>query len=522
MKSITVATNTAPSDNLPKYHSASKRVRGFLSLGHRTNVSETGRSLESKQPVTITRNRSNTSSTDSPSDANIVTYLTQREQSRQERRQGGPDRPAIKNFGVERENAGSDTFSRKHKLFKRRGYAPPTEVGKPISKQMISAPLAAKSSLGHERLSLRSLAEAEWGRDIQHFSHLPSPRATMGAQYLRDETQHSRPSSFRTSSTSSVFSSPRTGSPFRHALNASGGHKKSGSFSRLCSYMGTSADALDATRRDLNRSVNRLGSYISTSADVLDATRRGVATNIRKSTEKAFSAVRSPFDQSEYESGSDSDESFFCVGEGGKLLDMQQSDENEPSILRDEVEPLSLRTIKDTPMAAFRSQVHTPTIFSDPFYDKHEISEVPITGRILHGREVKPIFATSVSTYHHVDSEDEEASRPVSPLTPVSPPSPRLGPLSHISPQRPEGATRYASSYERWQMAELCAEYKEFEKTRPEILLSGSRGGDSNDSPSTWPGLVAAFGSSGVAKPPGIRRRNGDGYYLSGVDQPLR
>ena len=71
-------------------------------------------------------------------------------------------------------------------------------------------------------------------------------------------------------------------------------------------------------------------------------------------------------------------------------------------------------------------------------------------------------------------------------------------------------------------MAELCAEYKEFEKTRPEILLSGSRGGDSNDSPSTWPGLVAAFGSSGVAKPPGIRRRNGDGYYLSGVDQPLR
>jgi len=69
---------------------------------------------------------------------------------------------------------------------------------------------------------------------------------------------------------------------------------------------------------------SKLTSYMGTSADLLDATRRDLTSNLRKSAEKAEKVLSSKFDQfGRYSSGhgnnwdndSDSDESFYCIGE---------------------------------------------------------------------------------------------------------------------------------------------------------------------------------------------------------------
>ena len=69
---------------------------------------------------------------------------------------------------------------------------------------------------------------------------------------------------------------------------------------------------------------NKLTSYMGTSADLLDATRRDLTSNLHKSAEKAEKVLSSKFDQfGRYSSGhgnnwdndSDSDESFYCIGE---------------------------------------------------------------------------------------------------------------------------------------------------------------------------------------------------------------
>ena len=69
---------------------------------------------------------------------------------------------------------------------------------------------------------------------------------------------------------------------------------------------------------------SKLTSYMGTSADLLDATRRDLTSNLRKSAEKAEKALSSKFDHlGRYSSGhgnhwdddSDSDESFYCIGE---------------------------------------------------------------------------------------------------------------------------------------------------------------------------------------------------------------
>jgi len=69
---------------------------------------------------------------------------------------------------------------------------------------------------------------------------------------------------------------------------------------------------------------SKLTSYMETSADLLDATRRDLTSNLRKSAEKAEKALSSKFDQfgryswghgNDWDDDSDSDESFYCIGE---------------------------------------------------------------------------------------------------------------------------------------------------------------------------------------------------------------
>jgi hypothetical protein len=95
-------------------------------------------------------------------------------------------------------------------------------------------------------------------------------------------------------------------------------------------------------KRNKESASTKITSYISTSADIFDATRRDltstVTSHLRKSAEsaskvgKAFSFSSNPFvTRSEEDgimdsedSGSDSDESFFCVGEKRRLSGTRQ------------------------------------------------------------------------------------------------------------------------------------------------------------------------------------------------------
>jgi hypothetical protein len=284
---------------------------------------------------------------------------------------------------------------------------------------------------------------------------------------------------------------------------------------------------------------------MGTSADVLDATRREVAANIRKSTERAISVVRSPFEHSGYDSDSDSDASFFCVGEGEKTFeqldrerrfsgqgtdpwtdgqqracrmcrkarpagvrglcrecerrfrrpktmvigydgdgDDERGEVRPPPPPKDEAKPPSLRIVKDTSAPLPTSGVLTLTNPPDPFRDEHEIpmrADTATAGGIaLNSFDSRPMLTASAHQpviSYHADPDDNNAVSPVSPMS-------------------PENATRYASPYERWQTAELRAEYEQFETPcpqRPPALQSAKT------SASAQLGLLGSFDGLYVA-----------------------
>jgi hypothetical protein len=529
VKSSSTTANES-SNQLPRRLSTSQKVRDFFNLGSRTQASPEVEKSPKQTPVSRDQSRSQAFSTDRFKNISMVAYLMkQQEQSKRKKEEKVNVRATerSKNGG---ESAGMGS-SRRHGLFHGVVYNSLAETGKPINKQMISAPLTAQSSLGHERPPRVPLKEERDRERVpltdENLAHVYTWRAATGVEDAKGRPLKSRSMfrsrSFQSSSSLSTFPPPRTSSPARRAPRK---YRKSEPCSRLGFYMGTSADAMDATRRDLNKSVCRLGSYMGTSADVLDATRREVAANIWRSTEKVVSIVRSSFERSGYESGSDSDESFYCIGvaekstkqlyqeergfyrQGTDLLASAQQHEcrmccktqpagwkglccecqrrfrglktdpdgdNEkgklgpPMPLNSEARsPSAWRIVKESSRTAKGSQlVPVLQIFPNSFVDQHEISlasSVPTTERPFRSitSSAHTRLTPAAPTPHHTNLND-----PVSPISPISPLTPDRPSSPRASPANATSATQYVSSYEQRQAAELRAEYKRFETCGP-------------------------------------------------------
>lgn len=239
---------------------------------------------------------------------------------------------------------------------------------------------------------------------------------------------------------------------------------------------------------------SKLTSYMGTSADLLDATRRDLTSNLRKSAEKAEKVLSSKFDQlGRYSSGhgnnwdddSDSDESFYCIGErrlselskarrfSGTGTDPWTDGPQEECRLCRKPSPAGIRGLCRACESEFRRPQTTFLVDSDD--------------------EVKPPPPLKIKKIERACSNPQvtvgDISNPFSDENILTPKinqaekKPRLvTPCDHISQQmymddgahNTESGTQYVSRYERWQSADLRAQYQnqEHESSRwsPRLL----------------------------------------------------
>lgn len=251
------------------------------------------------------------------------------------------------------------------------------------------------------------------------------------------------------------------------------------------------------THRRSTSTSSKLTSYMGTSADLLDATRRDLTSNLRKSAEKAEKVLSSKFDQfGRYSSGhgndwdddSDSDESFYCIGER-RLSELDKArrisgDGTDPWIdgpqgecrLCRKASPAGVRGLCRQCENEFRRP--KTTILVD---DKDEVKPPPPL-KIKKAKAPSKHAETMTVDIHNPFSDEivlTSKTNQVDKMPQV------ITPSNHISQQvyiddgyrTPQGVTEYLSRYERWQSTDLRAQYQsqESESLRwsPRLLDDG-------------------------------------------------
>ncbi|KAI9742229.1 MAG: hypothetical protein M1818_004129 [Claussenomyces sp. TS43310] len=245
-------------------------------------------------------------------------------------------------------------------------------------------------------------------------------------------------------------------------------------------------------RKSSSRS-SKLGSYLSASADLLDATRRDLTSQMRRGAERALSGFELPARSSHdrragSDEDSDSDESFFCIGETprptlaelgsarrlsgasaardpwtdgfqdecrlchkkrpGGVRGLCRSCEEEyrrPKTVvgelgdgndEDEVErprPLRIRKQVLGSMEAYDGE-------KEPFFERAAVVSSSATDRTKRSRRL---------CYPHIAVPEQHISQCM---------------RANAPSDSPESATRYVSKFERWQTVELRAEYERLEE----------------------------------------------------------
>jgi hypothetical protein len=243
---------------------------------------------------------------------------------------------------------------------------------------------------------------------------------------------------------------------------------------------------------------SKLTSYMETSADLLDATRRDLTSNLRKSAEKAEKSLSSKFDHlGRYSSGhgnnwdddSDSDESFYCIGErrlsevdkarciSGNGTDPWTHSPQEECRLCRKTSPAGVRGLCRECENEFRRPKAIVLVDSEDEVKPPAPLKIKKTKRVSTHAEVM-----SGSIHNLFSDEGVVASK----INQVNKKLQLVTPGNHISQQvyiddgsnTPESRAEYVSRYERWQSPDLRAQYQsqENESSRWSLrLLDGDK-----------------------------------------------
>jgi hypothetical protein len=225
---------------------------------------------------------------------------------------------------------------------------------------------------------------------------------------------------------------------------------------------------------------SKLTSYMGTSADLLDATRRDLTSNLRKSAEKAEKVLSSKFDHlGRYSSGhgnnwdddSDSDESFYCIGErrlseldkarriSGDGTDPWTNGLQKECRLCRKPSPAGVRGLCRECENEFR-RPKTPVLV-----DSEDEAKPPPPLKIKKTRRVSAHAQVTAGNIHSPFSgENVVASK----INQVNERLQLVNPGNHISQQvyiddgssTPKSGTEHVSRYERWQSPDLRARYQ--------------------------------------------------------------
>jgi hypothetical protein len=224
---------------------------------------------------------------------------------------------------------------------------------------------------------------------------------------------------------------------------------------------------------------SKLTSYMGTSADLLDATRRDLTSNLRKSAEKAEKALSSKFDHlgryssgngNDWEDDSDSDESFYCIGErrlseldkarriSGNGTDPWTDGRQEECRLCRKPSPAGLRGLCRECENEFRRPKTTVLVDSED-----EVKPPPP----LKIKKTKTASARTQVTVGNIHNPFSGENVVASKINQVDKTPQLVTPDSHISQQvyiddgsnTPESGTEFVSRYERWQSPDLRAQY---------------------------------------------------------------
>jgi len=222
---------------------------------------------------------------------------------------------------------------------------------------------------------------------------------------------------------------------------------------------------------------SKLTSYMETSADLLDATRRDLTSNLRKSAEKALS---NKFDHlGRYSSGhgnnwnddSDSDESFYCIGER-RLSELDKA----RRISGSGTDPWThgpqeeCRLCRKTSLAGVRGLCREcENEFRRPktivLVDREDEVKPPPPLKIKKTKRVSVhAEVTSESIHNHFSDEGVVTSK----INQVNKELQLVTPGNHISQQvyiddrsnASESGAEFVSRYERWQSPDLRAQYQ--------------------------------------------------------------
>jgi hypothetical protein len=225
---------------------------------------------------------------------------------------------------------------------------------------------------------------------------------------------------------------------------------------------------------------SKLTSYMGTSADLLDATRRDLTSNLRKSAEKAEKVISSKFDQlGRYSSGhgnswdddSDSDESFYCIGErrlselekarhiSGNGTDPWTDGAQEECRLCRKRRPAGARGLCRECESEYRRPKTTVLV------DSEDEAKPPPPLKIKKKYTSSAHSQIMVGTLHNPFSEENVVA---SNVNQVDKKPQCITPGSHISQQvyiddgssTSESGTEHVSWYEHWQSPDLRAQYQ--------------------------------------------------------------
>jgi hypothetical protein len=223
---------------------------------------------------------------------------------------------------------------------------------------------------------------------------------------------------------------------------------------------------------------SKLTSYMGTSADLLDATRRDLTSNLRKSAEKAEKALSSKFDHlgryssghgNDWEDDSDSDESFYCIGERrlSELDKARRISDNGTDPWTDGCQEECRLCRKPSPAGVRGLCRECENEFRRPkttvLVDSEDEVKPPPPLKIKKTKTASANTQVTVGIHNPFLDENVVASK----INQVDKKPQLVTPDSHISQQvyiddgsnTPESGTEFVSRYQRWQSPDLRAQY---------------------------------------------------------------
>jgi hypothetical protein len=260
-------------------HSTTSKVRNIISNRQHQRQSEDANDRAQHQPLSTELSAGYNSPKDIK-DGDITTFLTtQYEQNKQKRRQ----RKAMMRLS-------SDSSNSEYSIIKPSDSSRTSKANTiSINKKLPETPSLKRKGKFHLEKTLRML-ESRQGSSSSVDEHVAMMRVT------REQIAEGK---------LEITASPTSQAPLQTAPI----------------YLSSPPHRVRHTRTDSASS--KLSSYLGSSADLLDATRREIQSTIRNSAEKALNLDY--FSRNEIIDDSSSDESFFCVGENKRLSELDKA-----------------------------------------------------------------------------------------------------------------------------------------------------------------------------------------------------